>query len=464
MSGPADAGYSLRRRLLWLLLSTIAVSWLATVGAVFLRAHDMADELFDAQLVQMAKSLLATVAARPGDTPPTLEAAAYGHTQELVFQVWRLTDGHASLLMRSADAPQAPLTETDGFSERDWGDQLWRFYSRREQLDDGSHYEVHLGQQHAVRYALAEDATKHILIPLLGGMPLLALAIWFAVSRALRPLRSVTNAVEARQPQALEPMNIAEIPHEVQPLIDALNALFTRIRQTLDSERQFTANAAHELRTPLAALKTQAQVALRADADSGRQRALVHVIEGVDRMTHLTEQLLTLARLDPENMARQHRPVELTATARMTAGLFETAAQARNISLGIAGGDGISVRGNAELLQVLLRNLIDNAIRYTPDGGAVNVAIRQDENAVELSVADSGPGIPEAERERAMHRFERLGKSRSDGSGLGLSIVARIAELHNARFQLGQSDAGGLRATVRFAACADRASENPLNL
>jgi two-component system sensor histidine kinase QseC len=452
MSVVGTASYSLRRRLLWLLLTTIALSWLATVGAVFLRAHDMADELFDAQLVQMAKSLLATIAARPGDTPPTLEAAAYGHTQELVFQVWRVRAGHASLLMRSADAPLAPLTETDGFSEHDWGKQLWRFYSRHEQLDDGSDYEVHLGQQHAVRYALAEDATSHILIPLLAGMPLLALAIWFAVGRALRPLRAVTEAVETRRPEALDALAVAQAPQEVQPLIEALNELFSRIRHTLDSERQFTANAAHELRTPLAALKTQAQVALRADTDSSRQRALGHVVEGVDRMTRLTEQLLTLARLDPENMARKHWPVELTALAIQAIGLLDAATRAKNIHVSIAATRKTSVEGNADLLQVLLRNLLDNAIRYTPQGGTITLSIQRKENAIELAVADSGPGIPEAERERAVRRFERLGNSRSEGSGLGLSIVARIAELHGARLLLEQSDAGGLRATVRFGA------------
>jgi len=453
VSAPRQSAYSLRRRLLWLLLTSIAGSWLATVGAVFLRAHDMADELFDAQLVQMAKSLLATVAAHPGDTPPTLEAAAYGRTQVLVFQVWRLRDGHASLLMRSADAPQAPLTDSDGFSERDWGQQLWRFYSRRERLDDGSHYEVQLGQQHAVRYALAGDAAWRVLIPLLAGMPLLALAIWFAVGRALRPLGAVTEAVEARRPQALDALAVARAPQEVQPLIDALNELFARIRQTLDSERQFTANAAHELRTPLAALKTQAQVALRADADGSRQRALVHVIEGVDRMTHMTEQLLTLARLDPENVVHRHRPVELADLATVVIALLDAAAQAKNIRVSVAGALEACLEGNAELLQVLLRNLIDNAIRYTPAGGTVTVSIRRQADAVELAVADSGPGIPEAERERAVHRFERLGKSRSEGSGLGLSIVARIAELHAATLALSTAAGGrGLMVSIVFPA------------
>ena len=449
--------YSLRRRLLWLLLGTISTLWLSTVIAVFLRAHDMADELFDAQLVQMAKSLLATTAAHPDAEPPALEAAAYGHAQALVFQVWRHDherhQKRAALLLRSAEAPQSPLTEQSGFSEREWNGALWRFYSRH---DENGRYEVQLGQQHDVRIALAGDASWRVLVPLLAGLPLLALAIWFAVGRALRPLRAVTMAVETRRPQALDALAVARTPREVQPLIDALNALFARIRHTLDNERQFTANAAHELRTPLAALKTQAQVALRADADESRKHALAHVVEGVDRMTRMTEQLLTLARLDPEGAALESQagpPVDLGALATQVVASLRAAANARNIELTVAAQGDARMEGNPELLQILLRNLVDNAIRYTPPNGAVCVSIEDAGDGARLTVSDSGPGIPEAERERALHRFERLGNSRSGGSGLGLSIVARIAELHRATLSLSTAtDGGGLSVAIVFPA------------
>lgn len=445
-------GYSLRRRLLWLLLSTIAVLWLGTVVAVFVRAHDVADQLFDAQIEQLAGSLLATAAAHPEGLPPSLAASASAPAQNIVFQVWRREGAAPALLVRSADAPDVPLSDLDGFSERQWNGELWRFYSR---WDESVHCQVQVAQQHDVRYQMAEGASWQMLAPLLAGLPLLALAIWFAVGRALRPLRAVTSEVEARRKAVLDPLEVVRPPQEVAPLIDALNGLFARIRQTLDNERQFTANAAHELRTPLAALKTQAQVALRADAEEGRKNALTHVIEGVDRMTRMTEQLLTLARLDPENASLKWQAVDLYALATQLVGSLNAAAAAKNIRLAIAGGSGSgnenNIEGNAELLQILLRNLIDNAIRYTPQGGTVTVSIEARHAHVQLAVSDSGPGIPESERERALHRFERLGNSRSEGSGLGLSIVVRIAELHRASLSLKTAaDGHGLSVVTAF--------------
>lgn len=453
MNARVTPGYSLRRRLLWLLLSTITVLWLGSVVAVFLRTHDVADQLFDAQIEQLAGSLLATAAAHPEGPPPGLEASARGPVQNFIFQVWRREHDERVepvLLVRSADAPDVPLSDIDGFSERQWNGELWRFYSR---WDDSVHCQVQVAQQHDVRYRMAEGAAWQMLAPLLAGLPLLALAIWFAVGNALRPLRAVTRVVEARRQAVLDPLTVAQPPQEVAPLIDALNELFARIRQTLDNERQFTANAAHELRTPLAALKTQAQVALRADAEEGRKNALTHVVEGVDRMTRMTEQLLTLARLDPENTALKWQPVDLSALATQLAGSLNAAATAKNIRLAIGGDAGASVEGNSELLQVLLRNLIDNAIRYTPQDGSVAILIQAAAGAVQLAVSDSGPGIPDTERERALHRFERLGHSRSEGSGLGLSIVARIAELHRATLSLATaSDGHGLLVTLVFPA------------
>ena len=448
MSAPTTSGYSLRRRLLWLLLSAIATLWLGAALAVFVRAHDVADQLFDAQIEQLAGSLLATAAAHPEGTPPGLETGAGGPAQDFVFQVWRRERAAPLLLVRSADAPDVPLSEIDGFSERQWNGELWRFYSR---WDESLHCQVQVAQRHDVRYRMAEDASWQMLAPLLAGLPLLALAIWLAVGSALRPLRAVTREVETRRHAVLDPLEVRHPPQEVAPLIDALNELFARIRHALDNERQFTANAAHELRTPLAALKTQAQVALRADLAESRNSALTHVIEGVDRMTRMTGQLLTLARLDPDNTALEWQPVDLHAVATQLVGQLTAAATARSIRLTVAGESGARIEGNAELLQVLLRNLIDNAIRYTPPGGSVTISIEARHDHVQLAVSDSGPGIPEAERERALHRFERLGNSRSEGSGLGLSIVARIAELHRASLALTTAaNSHGLSVAIAF--------------
>ncbi|MFZ2852676.1 MAG: ATP-binding protein [Rhodocyclaceae bacterium] len=440
MTKTKPSGYSLRRRLLWLLLSTIAALWLSAVIAIFVRAHDMADQLFDAQIEQLAASLLSTAAAHPESLPPGLAAGVGAPAQNIVFQVWRREHAAPHLLLHSADAPQAPLSEIEGFSERQWNGELWRFYSR---WDESRHCQVQVAQQHDVRYRIAQNASWQMLAPLLAGLPLLALAIWFAVGSALRPLRAVTREVETRHPAILSPLVVAHPPQEVVPLIDALNSLFARIQHTLDNERQFTANAAHELRTPLAALKTQAQVALRADSDERRKNALGHVIEGVDRMTRMTAQLLTLARLDPEGTTLQWQPVDLHALAVQIAGELGDASRAKGIRLAIEEGGPASIEGNADLLGVLLRNLIDNAIRYTPAEGLVGIFVRAENGFIRLAITDSGPGIPAGEHARALRRFERLGNSRSEGSGLGLSIVARIAELHGAAIALGTAESGG---------------------
>ena len=489
MSSAASAaasapGYSLRRRLLWLLLSAIAVLWGLIAVAVFVRAHDMADELFDTQMTQMASSLLDASAARPDALPASLAAVSHGGAPDFVFQLWRLEDEDAAdeiadgqgqetpptLLVRSAAAPSTPLVDGDGFRERLWGNELWRFVSLR---DAAGRYQAQVGQRHDLRYALARDAAQSVLMPLLLGLPLLALAIWLAVGSALRPLSAATAAVAARRPDALDALAIEQPPAEVLPLIDALNALFARIRRTLDSERQFTANAAHELRTPLAALKTHAQVALRAGSEANtpgaaspqRQHALEQVIAGVGRMTRLTEQLLLLARLDPEGTTLPRRPLDLAALAIDVCAQLEPLARAHAVELSFsrldtasdgASGTGYRVDGAAELLGALLRNLVENAIRHAR--ARVEVSLHATPDALDLCVDDDGPGIAEEQRRRALERFERLGERGGGGSGLGLSISARIAELHGGELALAASPVGGLRASLHLPAAPGQAA------
>ena len=447
---PGRPGYSLRRRLLWLLLSAIAALWLLLAMAVFLRAHDMADELFDEQMTQMASSLLDASAARPDlpdALPSALAAANRQGTPGFVFQLWRREDGQAgseTLLVRSAAAPTTPLVDGEGFSERLWGGELWRFFSLR---DPAGRYQAQVGQRHDLRYALARDAAGRVLIPLIAGLPLLAVAIWLAVGNALSPLSAATTAVTARRPESLAPLEPGSAPAEVLPLIDALNALFVRIDRALDGERQFTANAAHELRTPLAALKTQAQVALRAADDGQRRHALERVIAGVDRMTQLTEQLLMLARLDPAATPLPQRALDLGTLTIEVCAQLDAAAHARGVELAFAGSPAApQLVGVAELLAALVRNLVDNAIRHAQT--KVSVELQRTAAGVELIIDDDGPGIAEGLRQDALRRFERLGERGGGGSGLGLSIAARVAELHGGELTLGESAAGGLRARV----------------
>lgn len=452
MKRPALPTYSLRRRLLWLLISAATLLWLATLGAAFLRAHSVADDIFDAHLQQTARTLLSVVPSDGDGHVETPQAPAAGGGVVL-FQMWQRQAEGMRLMLHSAGAGQEPLTGTQGFSETEWRGGEWRFYS--EWSSDGQR-QVQVGQSHDIRYQLAQDAALRLLAPLLAGLPLLAAALWFGVSRGLLPLGRIARQLEQRRPDSPEPLATSTpIPQEVAPLVQALDGLFRRIARVLENERQFTANAAHELRTPLAALKTQTQVALRAEGE-GKQRALLQVLEGTERLARLVEQLLTLARLDPgANFAAQ--PLDLAPLAQEACALLTPTALERNVSLEYEGQGHYRIEGNQDLLRILLRNLVDNGVRYTRSGGHVWVRLERDGQKnnkgtrVLLSVTDDGPGIPAPEREQALRRFTRLAPGQAEGSGLGLSIVTRVAELHGAALSLGVGPEGsGLRVLAIF--------------
>lgn len=437
--------YSLRRRLLFLLLAVVALLWLASIAAAFLRAHRLADEIFDAQLQQTARLLLM---GDPGGGQVNLQPGPGVAGGQVLFQVWRRSDQGMVLAFHSASAAGGALTARDGFSETERDGGEWRFYS--EWSADGQR-QVQVAQSHDIRYTLAQEAAWRLLSPLLAGLPLFAAALWITVGRGLAPLSRIARQLERRPPDSPQPLEHGGVPAEVAPLVGALDGLFARIGRLLESERQFAANAAHELRTPLAALRTQAQVALRAPEGAVRQKALLNVLEGTERMGRLVEQLLALARVDPAtgHLLTRVDPVPLV---REVCALLSPAALDRQVSLELEVGPGeISLLANPDLLRIVLRNLVDNAVRYSHSGGHVWVEVRREAGQVLLSVADDGPGIPEQAREQALGRFTRLEPERAEGSGLGLSIVARVAELHGAAVSLGVGPAGvGLRVLLLF--------------
>lgn len=277
------------------------------------------------------------------------------------------------------------------------------------------------------RNEVAGEIAEQLLKPLFYALPALALLLVIAIGFALAPLRQIARDVAARAPDRLDPLPVDALPAEVAPLVARLNSLFADIMRALENERRFTADAAHELRTPLAALKAQAQVARASVAAEERQHALDQILVGCDRATHLVAQLLTLARLDART-TEQMSEVDLRPLAEEVLAGSAGEAIERHCDLVLRDGD-VQVHGDALLLQVLLRNLIDNALRHG-GGTQIEVAItRQGDRAV-LSVADNGRGIGEDERDQVQQRFYRSASTDSSGSGLGLSIVKRIAELH----------------------------------
>jgi len=306
----------------------------------------------------------------------------------------------------------------------------------------------------AVRQRMAGALALRTALPIVLLAPLLMLLVGWVVRRTLAPVAQVQHQLAQRQADDLTPIpEEADLPDEIRPLLRELNALLRRVSQAFDAQQRFVADAAHELRSPLAALKLQVQGLQRAPDAATRERALERLGAGIDRATRLIEQLLVLARQQASATAgAPAEPVAMDDLLRHAVAELASAAAQRGIDLGLAQADAVPVSGHAEALRILVRNLLENALKYTPVGGRVDVAWRSVGDALELCVEDSGPGIPEAERERVLDRFVRLPDAPASGSGLGLAIVRAVADLHAATLRLDASPKlGGLRVRVGFA-------------
>jgi len=439
------AWFSLRRRLLGLLLGGVAAAWLATMVFSYVDAHHEVDKLFDAQLAQSAQTLLALASHDEGDDIEDLGDATHKYQRRLRFQIWR-ADG--KLLMRSKNAPETPLTATSGFSETRGTEGHWRHFS---QWNDERNLQVQVSENHHIRDELIGHIAWRLLFPALFGLPLIGLWVWLATRHGLASLDGIARQIASRAPQQLQPVTPTAAPEEIRTMLEALNGLFQRVETALEAERRFTADAAHELRTPLAALQAQLQVALRARDDAERDRSLGQLQSGLSRASHLVDQMLQLARLDPESGLPDPQPVDLGTLAEAVCAELGPLILDKNLDFALDATPGCIVTGQAEWLRVLIRNLVDNAIRYTPAGGLLRVAVAAKDQHCRLTVSDSGPGIPAGQRNAVLRRFHRLDQGTQPGSGLGLAIVDRIAELHGAQLELSDgANAHGLEVTVAW--------------
>ena len=435
---------SLKRHILVLALSAIILVWLAAAAFTYVDARRELNELLDAHLAQ-ASTLLVAQASHELQEISTEGPLPHKYSQRVAFQVWQ--DG-AQLRLRSANAPVEPLTSQEsGFSDAVIKGQRWRVFST---WDHTGIMLIHVAEKTEVRDQLARGIAANLLRPLWVALPLLAIMLWWAVAGGLRPLIRLTQEVERRAPDNLAPLDATATPQEVAPLIDRLNRLFHRIGSTLENERRFTADAAHELRTPIAAIKAQAQVARGATVTEERNHALAGAIAGCDRATHLIEQLLTLARL--ENVtADALEPCPLHQLAASVLAELAPAALDRGVHLELADSEEATINGLPTLLTVMLRNLVDNAVRHTPAGTTVRVEASSIEGRPYVTIRDDGPGLPTEELEKISQRFYRPLGTTASGSGLGLSIVQRIAELHDATLSFSSNATkSGLKVTVSF--------------
>lgn len=437
--------FSLKRRLLALLLGGVSAIWLATMIFSYVDAHREVDKLFDAQLAQSAQVLLALASHEEDDEIEDMGEIAHKYQRRLRFQLW---NAEGRLMMRSSNAPETPMSSSDGFSEESGlGSARWRHYT---QWNTEHTLQIQVSENHHIRDDLIGHIASRLILPALFGLPLIGLWVWLATRRGLASLDELARDIAGRDPQQLQPLSPASAPSEIRPMLEAINGLFERVDKTLEAERRFTADAAHELRTPLAALLAQLQVAQGARDEPERLQSLARMDEGLHRAARLVEQMLQLARLDPESGLPEPQPVDLVALAESVCADLGPAILARNIDFALEAPASARVTGQADWLRVLMRNLLDNAIRYTPAGGKIVVRICSTGERIELEVADNGPGIPAAEREAVLQRFHRLHQDKQPGSGLGLAIVARIAELHRASLCLSDATPQGLKVRLDF--------------
>lgn len=480
---------SIRARTLLLVLGLLSLSMSAISYKSYRDAQHEIEELFDAQLAQSARLLQGMLGRKMPEGErhalqsalnlalqarhePQDKALITGHAYEgkLAFQVF---DAQGDMLLQSASAPPGLLPQLLAERQRDAGaaqqqvntaqaglaEQLggyhrvalnghqWRLFILR---DRQNQHLILAAEREDVRGELVDKITLRSLLPDLVGLPLLALLVWLAIGWGLRPLRRMAESIKARAPDNLAPLVFGPLPLELEPMGAALNRLLLQVNQLLDQEKRFIADAAHELRTPLAVLRIHAQNALEAPDPEDRSEALRQLGAGVDRATRVVAQLLTLARLDPDVVQLAMRPINLLDYLRNDLAELIPLALERHQELSLEADEAADYRllADGPNLGTLLQNLVSNAVQYTPDGGRIQVLLQAQADAIVLRVQDSGPGVDEAQREKLFERFYRLGDGQ--GAGLGLSIVLRVVELHRGTIELGDSPLGGLEVAVRL--------------
>lgn len=444
--------HSLQRRVLWRTTVGVLVVWLAAVVLVWVEAQHELDELLDAHLAQAAALLVVQQNAPPDDDELSLDAPTlHKYAPRVAYQVFE----DAQLRMHSPNVGHAPMAQhTQGFQSitRDDG-QAWRVFAAQA---NGGDVQIYVAEHVNSRDDILWAVLRGVLLPLTLALPVFVLGLWWSVRVGLRPLQDVREALVKREPHALEPLQLNDLPHEVKPLVDALNDLLMRLADRMQTERRFTADAAHELRTPIAAIRAQAQVALGAvGQDEVRQQALQATLAGCDRATRLVTQLLSLARVEGAEMVTTE-PVRLHDVLQTVCADLTPDALRRDQTLTLSVPKDVWVLGQTTLWEMVMRNLIDNALRYSPDGATVAVEAQAlAQGRVEVTVADSGPGLSQDAMARLGQRFYRAEPSldnAASGSGLGWSIVRQIAQRQKWTLALARSQTlGGLQVKLTTA-------------
>lgn len=428
---------SIRRKLLLWQISALIITGLLVSLVTYSVAWNGFNRIRDYGLEQIAYTVV-----RHGVEYDDATAEAFEDRGQFVSQIWT-ADG--TLFYSSMGESIGPPRQAPGLHVLHWADDEWHVYTLHQ-----AGLTIQVANTTANRNLMFARSVPWLLIPLSLLVALLGVLIWTAVGRALAPMERVRREISQRDALSLSALDVQGLPEEVAPMVEALNELLARLDSALTAQRRFVADAAHELRTPLTAIKLQTQIAQRSVAPNDRHKALAELEAGVERAGHLVAQLLQMARLEPEGARATATAVRLDELMKSVVGAFSAQAEARDLDLGITNAPALEILGRPDSLRVMLGNLVDNALRYTPPGGRVDLSLALEDDWAVLTVRDNGPGIPAEERERVFERFHRLAGGDIPGSGLGLAIVREVATQHHAHVVLDDTPGGGLTVRILF--------------
>lgn len=451
--------FSLKEVLILALLSATVLIWGVTIYISYKNTRDVVVKLLDAELEQSAHTfsffvghLLHKGALNElwdiDNKEKTVPSRAFKskYKKKIAFQLIHKDQG---LILKSETAPEEPMSSlVNGSSKTQVGQRAWHVFSLSSKK---GLYVIHVGQREDVRLRLIDEIAINLMQPSLYSLPFLAIVIWLIVGRSLKPLNRLAQQLSKREANYLKPLTIRYLPTEIVPLVEQINALFNQLDLAFENERRFTADASHELKTPLAGLLTQAQVAVKTTDGEVRNRALKRIEQAVKRMTSLVQQLLTFSRIESDPSYLTKQPVELSHEVIQIIAELDPEAHKKNISMSFENEAESTINVNAPLIGILIRNIIDNAIKYTPQDGEILITLAY-YSGVLLTVEDSGPGIADNLKEDSLKRFYRVVDTagKVHGSGLGLSMVKRIAVLHDAELTMDKSQFGGLKISICF--------------
>jgi two-component system sensor histidine kinase QseC len=438
---------SISFRLLLMILLSLLLLWSAVICFTWWRTSRDINQVYDAELIQVAKLLAVATAHEAaehdlGDYQADLSQSGYNYP--LIFQIW---NHHDRLMVKGPDAPDQALSSTreDGFSDARFNNAGWRVYTLNLKDKD---FRVQVARNHQVMHELVRDFVIDVIKPLLLALPLFGM-LWYVVHRGLDPLRQVSRLIAERDYGHLNPVVVEHMPEESARLVDEINALLVRLKDSIERNSHFTSDVAHELRTPIAGMLVQLQSTDEHSSEIECQQVISKVRVGLKRLNHVVNQLLTLASIEPEQIRQQFASMDLREVIREMISELSPAALEKGIEMELDAYEPVAFYGNKQLIAILFSNLLSNAIKFTPHHGRLGIYLAKVTNGISLAVEDSGPGIPDEHKEWVFERRTRVSGGVAGGSGLGLSIVKEICRLHHGTISLRDKAEGpGLIVTL----------------